>query len=128
MNSISKLVALLLFVTSVAMAQAPSDVAEMNAELAMRDSVMAVRDSSCSVEKDSLRKMIETEQAKSANWEQSYNMVKTQGDVCGRALGVALESSKKKKEEEEDFSAMAAGSSFLGGIGIGVLIMWLIMK
>ncbi len=119
----------MLLAVSVAVAQTPADsIAEMKAEISIRDSVMAVHDSSCSMEKDSLRKMIETEQAKSANWEQSYNMVKSENDVCARALGVTISAAEKKKEEEQQSSAMAAGSSFFGGVGLGLLIMWLIMK
>jgi F0F1-type ATP synthase assembly protein I len=37
---------------------------------------------------------------------------------------------KKQEKEQEDrrAAAMATSSSFLGGVGIGLLIMWLIMK
>lgn len=129
MKLIFKSLAFLLLAASVSLAQTPADtIAEMKEEISIRDSVMAVHDSSCSMEKDSLRKVIETEQAKSANWEQSYNMVKTENDVCTKALGVTIEVSQKKKEEDEHSAAMASGSSFLGGLGLGFLIMWLIMR
>ena len=98
---------------------------------AMRDSVMQVRDSLCMVEKDSLRKAVVVEEAKCANWEQSYQTVKKDNEVCAQALGVAIEVNEKNKnaaDEERKKAAMTTGSSFLGGLGIGLLIMWLIMK
>ena len=97
----------------------------------MRDSVMQVRDSLCMVEKDSLRKAVVVEEAKCANWEQSYQTVKKDNEVCAQALGVAIEVNEKNKnaaDEERKKAAMTTGSSFLGGVGIGLLIMWLIMK
>lgn len=106
-------------------------VSEIQAELALRDSVMQVRDSLCAVEKDSLRKSVVVEEAKSANWEQSYQTVKKDNEVCAQALGVAIEVNEKNKnaaDEERKKAAMTTGSSFLGGLGIGLLIMWLIMK
>ena len=109
--------------------QVPVDV--MQEELAMRDSVMQVRDSLCAVEKDSLRKALVVEDAKCGNWEQSYQTMKQNNEVCAQALGIALEVNEKTKdkaEEERKKMTMMGGSSFLGGIGIGLLIMWLIMK
>ena len=106
-------------------------VSEVQSELAMRDSVMQVRDSLCMVEKDSLRKAVVVEAAKCANWEQSYQTVKKDNEVCAQALGVAIEVNEKNKnaaDEERKKAAMTTGSSFLGGLGIGLLIMWLIMK
>ena len=106
-------------------------VSEVQSELAMRDSVMQVRDSLCMVEKDSLRKAVVVEEAKCANWEQSYQTVKKDNEVCAQALGVAIEVNEKNKnaaDEERKKAAMTTGSSFLGGLGIGLLIMWLIMK
>ena len=106
-------------------------VSEVQSELAMRDSVMQVRDSLCMVEKDSLRKAVVVEEAKCANWEQSYQIVKKDNEVCAQALGVAIEVNEKNKnaaDEERKKAAMTTGSSFLGGLGIGLLIMWLIMK
>lgn len=106
-------------------------VSEVQAELAMRDSVMQERDSLCAVEKDSLRKAVVVEEAKCANWEQSYQTMKQNNEVCAQALGIALEVNEKTKdkaEEERKKMTMMGGSSFLGGIGIGLLIMWLIMK
>ena len=106
-------------------------VSEVQSELAMRDSVMQVRDSLCMVEKDSLRKAVVVEEAKCANWEQSYQTVKKDNEVCAQALGVAIElneTNKNAADEERKNAAMTTGSSFLGGLGIGLLIMWLIMK
>lgn len=106
-------------------------VSEFQAELAMRDSVMELRDSLCAVEKDSLRNAVVIEEAKCANWEQSYQTVKKDNEVCALALGVAMEENEKNKNaagDERKKAAMATGSSFLGGVGIGLLIMWLIMK
>ena len=109
--------------------QVPVDV--MQEELAMRDSVMQVRDSLCAVEKDSLRKAVVVEEAKCANWEQSYQTMKKNNEVCAQALGVALDVNEKSKEKVDDEKRKAAtmsGSSFLGGLGIGLLVMWLIMR
>lgn len=105
-------------------------VAEFQAELAVRDSVMAVKDSSCSEEKNALRKNLEIEEAKCANWEQSYNAVKKDNETCAMALSSMYdvsEKNKQKAEEEQQSGAMMASSSFLGGLGVGLLIMWLIM-
>jgi hypothetical protein len=109
--------------------QVPVDV--MQEELAMRDSVMQVRDSLCAVEKDSLRKAIVVEEAKCANWEQSYQTMKQNNEVCAQALGVALDVNEKGKEKVDDEKRKAAtmtGTSFLGGLGVGLLVMWLIMR
>ena len=109
----------------------PSTESELTQEVALRDSVMQVQGEACRIEKDSLRAVIETEKAKSANWEQSYNTVKRNNEVCAQALGVSIgvnENRKEQEEEERRTASMMATSSFLGGIGIGLLIMWLIMK
>lgn len=102
---------------------------ELKAEIAVRDSVMALQSESCSADKDSLRKALEVERAKSANWEQSYETMKKDNAICAQALSVSLGVNEKKKEEVDD--AKKAGSSmvttsFIGGIGIGMLIFWLI--
>lgn len=107
-------------------------------ELAMRDSVMEVRDSLCSMEKDSLRSAIVVEQAKSENWEKSYNTVREENEkirkdneVCAQALGVALDVSEKDKEEqakERKSAAMMSSTSFLGGVVLGGLLFWLIFE
>lgn len=97
----------------------------------MRDSVMQAQGEACTLENDSLRTMIETERAKSENWEKSYNTVKADNQTCAQALSVSIGVNEKKKEKEDEerrAAAMMTSSSFLGGIGIGVLIMWLIMK
>lgn len=114
---------------AVAETAAPSVESELKEEIAVRDSVMAAQSESCSADKDSLRKALEIEQAKSANWEQSYETIKKDNALCAQALSVSIGVSEKKKEEVDD--AKKAGSSmvttsFIGGIGIGMLIFWLI--
>lgn len=109
--------------------QVPVDV--MQEELAMRDSVMQVRDSLCAVEKDSLRKAVVVEEAKCANWEQSYQTMKQNNEVCAQALGVAIDVNEKNKDKADDERKKAAtmtSTSFMGGLAIGLLVMWLIMK
>jgi hypothetical protein len=104
---------------------------ELKQELAMRDSVMQVQGNACTVEKDSLRAVIETEKAKSENWEKSYNTVKKDNETCAQMLSTSIgvnENKQKKEDEDRRAAAMATPSSFLGGVGIGLLIMWLIMK
>lgn len=116
---------------SVAAAQTSTTETELKQEIAVRDSVMQVQGDACTLEKDSLRSVIETEKAKSENWEKSYNTVKKDNEVCAQMLSASLGVNENKKEKEEDerrASAMATSSSFLGGVGIGLLIMWLIMK
>ena len=107
--------------------ESPVDV--MQEELAMRDSVMQVRDSLCTVEKDSLRKAIVVEEAKCANWEQSYQTVKRDNEVCAQALGTTLEINEKNKEKADDErrkAAMSSGMSFTSGLLLGALLFWLI--
>ena len=128
----------LVLCSSVALAEdavAPSQIStaetELKQELAVRDSIMQVQDNACTVEKDSLRAVIDTEKAKSENWEKSYNTVKKDNETCARMLSTSIEVNEKKKEKEDEEhrnAAMMTSSSFLGGIGIGLLIMWLIMK
>jgi len=50
-------------------ASAPSVETELKQELALRDSLMQVQGDACTLEKDSLRAAIDTEKAKSENWE-----------------------------------------------------------
>lgn len=110
---------------------APSTEAALQQEIAVRDSAMQVQDNACSMEKDSLRAVIETEKAKSDNWEKSYNTVKKDNEVCAQMLSTSIGVNEKKKEKEEEdrrSAAMATSSSFLGGLGVGLLVMWLIMK
>lgn len=138
MRLIKTLVISLAFCGSIALADEPvaapqtsTTETELKQELAVRDSVMQVQGDACTLEKDSLRSVIETEKAKSENWEKSYNTVKKDNEVCAQMLNASLGVNEIKKEKEEDerrASAMATSSSFLGGIGIGLLIMWLIMK
>ncbi len=104
---------------------------ELKEEIAIRDSVMAVQSESCDAEKDSLRKSLEVEQAKSANWEKSYEAMKKDNALCAQALNVSIGVNEKKKEEVDE--ARSAGSSmvttsFLGGVGLGMLILWLITR
>lgn len=141
MNRIFKIVMVLLSLSlSVAFAdEAAAPVAdsattvatELKQEIALRDSVMQVQGNACSVEKDSLRAVIETEKAKSDNWEKSYNTVKKDNETCAQMLVTSIGVNEKKQEKEQEdrrAAAMATSSSFLGGVGIGLLIMWLIMK
>ncbi len=105
----------------------PVDV--MQEELSLRDSVMQVRDSLCMVEKDSLRKTVVVEEAKCANWEQSYQVMKQNNEVCAKALGIAIEASEKDKDradEERRKAAVMSSSSFMGGLLVGALLFWLI--
>ena len=139
MMRVAKILAIsLMLVGSFAMAEdtvVPSQIStaetELKQELAVRDSIMQVQDNACTVEKDSLRAVIDTEKAKSENWEKSYNTVKKDNETCARMLSTSIEVNEKKKEKEDEEhrnAAMMTSSSFLGGIGIGLLIMWLIMK
>lgn len=115
--------------TLAAAGQGPVDV--MQQELALRDSVMQAQGNACAMEKDSLRAAIDVEKAKSENWEKSYNTLKKDNEVCAQALGISIgvnEQKNEKAKEDRQQAAMMSGSSFLGGVGIGLLIMWLIMK
>ena len=117
---------------SAAFAQETTPVeSELKQELAVRDSVMQVQGDACTLEKDSLRAVIETEKAKSENWEKSYNTVKKSNETCAQMLSTSIgvnENKKEKEGQDRRAAAMATSSSFLGGVGIGLLIMWLIMK
>ena len=127
-----------LFCASMALAEEPAVASqtstaetELKQELAVRDSVMQVQGDACTLEKDSLRSVIESEKAKSENWEKSYNTVKKDNETCAQMLVTSIGINEKKQEKEQEdrrSAAMAASSSFLGGVGIGLLIMWLIMK
>ena len=102
---------------------------EFKSELAHRDSLMAVADSSCSVEKDSLRAALNSEQAKTKNWEQSYETMKKSNETCAKALSVSVGVNEKNKERENQSrsqAAMMTSSSFFGGIALGMLLFWLI--
>ena len=93
---------------AVAPSQASTTETELKQELAVRDSIMQVQDK-----------------------EKSYNTVKKDNETCARMLSTSIEVNEKKKEKEDEEhrnAAMMTSSSFLGGIGIGLLIMWLIMK
>ena len=112
-------------------ASAPSVETELKQELALRDSLMQVQGDACTLEKDSLRAAIDTEKAKSENCEKSYNTIKKDNETCAQMLSTSIGVNEKRKEKEEDErrnAAMMTSSSFLGGLGIGLLIMWLIMK
>lgn len=103
---------------------------ELKAEIALRDSVMSFQDSSCLADKNALRDSLQIEQAKCANWEQSYNTLKKDNEVCAKALGVYIDSNEKNKEKAEENrknAAMMSSTSFLGGLALGALIMWLII-
>ena len=120
-------IAALLFSVSVSFAQESAE-SELKQEIAVRDSVMQVQGEACTVEKDSLRAVIEAEKAKSENWEKSYNVVKKDNETCAQMLTTSLNVNENKKEKDHKAAAMMASSSFLGGIGIGLLVMWLIMR
>lgn len=111
-------------------AEAPQETCgEFKSEIAHRDSLMAVADSSCSVEKDSLRAALNSEQAKTKNWEQSYETMKKSNETCARALSVSIEANEKSKEKEKQSKSQAAmmtSSSFMGGLAVGMLLFWLI--
>lgn len=147
MKGILKAVWILPFALSVfvfadeAQEESSVSVAEMKAELDMRDSVMAARDNAYKAEGDSLRTVISVEQAKSTNWEQSYNTVmqenntcqqnysavRKDNDICQQALRVSIEAqTEKNKKGGRSDAAMMSGSAFLGGVGIGMLLFWLI--
>lgn len=117
-------------VDSVAEMSAPQETCgEFKSEIAHRDSLMAVADSSCSVEKDSLRTALNSEQAKTKNWEQSYETMKKSNETCARALSVSIEANEKSKEKEKQSKSQAAmmtSSSFMGGLAVGMLLFWLI--
>jgi len=123
-------------VDSVAASAAPADTAalqetcgEFKSELAHRDSLMAVADSSCSVEKDSLRAALNSEKAKGENWEKSYQTMKKSNETCAKALSVSVgvnENSKEKRDAERREAVMMSSSAFMGGIGLGMLLFWLI--
>ncbi len=128
----------LVFCSTMALAEEPAVATQTSAtetelkqELAVRDSVMQVQGDACTLEKDSLRSVIETEKAKSENWEKSYNTIKKDNETCAQMLSTSISVNENKKEKEDNdrrAAAMATSSSFLGGVGIGLLIMWLIMK
>lgn len=110
---------------------APSVESEFKQELSTRDSLMQVQGNACTVEKDSLRAVIDSEKAKSENWEKSYNTVKANNETCAQMLSTTIQINEKNKEKEKNdrqAAAMMTSSSFFGGIGVGLLIMWLIMK
>lgn len=115
--------------TSVEMSAPQETCGESKSEIAHRDSLMAVADSSCSVEKDSLRAALNSEQAKTKNWEQSYETMKKSNETCARALSVSIEANEKSKEKEKQSKSQAAmmtSSSFMGGLAVGMLLFWLI--
>ena len=128
----------LVFCSTMALAEEPAVATQTSAtetelkqELAVRDSVMQVQGDACTLEKDSLRSVIETEKAKSENWEKSYNTIKKDNETCAQMLSTSISVNENKKEKEDNdhgASAMATSSSFSCGVGIGLLIMWLIMK
>ncbi|MCF0223628.1 MAG: hypothetical protein HUK20_05105 [Fibrobacter sp.] len=120
----------LIFVVFLGLVAAPTSFAQdLQEEIAIRDSVMQAQGESCTAEKDSLRSVIQVEQAKCANWEQSYNTIKKNNEMCAQALAVSIGVNEKKKEqaeEEKRQAAMMSGTSFLGGVGLGMLLFWLI--
>lgn len=114
------------FADTVPETPATVDATEMKAELDMRDSVMAARENACKAEGDSLRGALAVEQAKSSNWEQSYKTVMQDNMVCQQALRVSIDAQTEKNGAGKKDAAMMSGSAFLGGVGIGMLLFWLI--
>ena len=115
--------------TTAEMSAPQETCSEFKSELAHRDSLRAIADSSCSVEKDSLRAALNSEKAKGENWEKSYETMKKSNETCAKALSVSIgvsENSKEKRDEERREAAMMSGSAFLGGLGLGMLLFWLI--
>lgn len=129
-----KILAVVFCLVALAFSQEAADTVNtetsaLRQELSVRDSVMQVRDSLCGVEKDSLRTAVVIEQAKCANWEQSYQTVKKDNEVCAQALGVAIEANQRDKDsaaEERKKAAVMSSSSFFGGLLVGGLLFWLI--
>lgn len=112
----------------------PDQTKELLAEIALRDSLMAVRDSSCVAEKESLRSDMAMEKAMCQSWQQSYETMRKDGEACTQALRTAREEiengraeSEQKNADEEpaSSSALKVSSSFLGGLGLGMLLFWL---
>ncbi|MCQ2096485.1 MAG: hypothetical protein MJY87_00890 [Fibrobacter sp.] len=106
----------------------PDQTKELLAEIALRDSLMAVRDSSCVAEKDSMRFALTMERAISQNWQQSYETMRKDGEACTQALRTAREENENKVNEAEksnSSSVIVPTSTFLGGLGIGMLLFWL---
>lgn len=109
-------------------------VVELRQEVALRDSLMAVGDSACAAEKDSLRNALAMGNAVSDSWKQSYETMRKDGEACARDLSAAkseneqLKEETQKKDDESGFPAAVAGTSFLGGLGIGMLLFWLIFE
>ena len=109
-------------------------VAWLKQEIALRDSLMAVGDSACTAEKDSLRGALALSNAMGDSWKQSYETMRKDGEACARAQNVAMAEDEYQDDEEvsseksEGFSTTAVASSFVGGLGIGMLLFWLIFE
>lgn len=102
--------------------------AELLEEIAIRDSVMALHDSSCAAEKDSLRFAMKMESSMCESWKQSYDTMKKNYGECNQALRTAKEENENKINEAEksnSSSVIVPTSTFLGGLGIGMLLFWL---
>lgn len=106
----------------------PDQTKELLAEIALRDSLMAVRDSSCVAEKESLRSDMAMEKAMCQSWQQSYETMRKDNESCAQALRTAKEENENKVNETEksnSSSVIVPTSTFLGGLGIGMLLFWL---
>lgn len=106
----------------------PDQTKELLAEIALRDSLMAVRDSSCVAEKESLRSDMAMEKAMCQSWQQSYETMRKDNESCAQALRTAKEENENKVNEAEksnSSSVIVPTSTFLGGLGIGMLLFWL---
>ncbi|MCF0224085.1 MAG: hypothetical protein HUK20_07435 [Fibrobacter sp.] len=105
------------------------NVRELLAEIALRDSIMELRDSACVVEKDSLRSAVVMEQSLCRSFQQSYETMKKDNESCARALRAAKEDNENRLAEEPDESSVIVPTStFLGGLGLGMLLFWLIFE
>lgn len=134
LKSFFKTFAVVAFFAGCVFAQEPvssdsAKTAELLEEIAIRDSVMALHDSSCAAEKDSLRFAMKLESSMCESWKQSYETMKTDYATCTQSLNAATEANERQKEDSRDHqksAATMAASAFVGGVGIGMLLFWLL--
>lgn len=109
---------------SVALPESGNQPADLQGELALRDSLLAANDSVRSAEKAQYETDIEVQNARCENWEKSYATMENEYRLCTKALGVYVESTEKYKKESNKRDMVGPIGSFVGGILIGVLIGW----
>lgn len=132
-KSLVTFLAAIALVWSVSFAEEPTfadsaRTAELLEEISIRDSVMALHDSSCAAEKDSLRFAMKMESSMCESWKQSYETMRKDNESCAQALRTAKEENENKVNEAEksnSSSVIVPTSTFLGGLGIGMLLFWL---